>query len=178
MCIVAHLTCQLATPAKPGTRFASVGRVSGRILTILNVAYPFAPVGPDAVGGAEQILTRIDEALVAAGHRSLVIASEGSSVAGQLIPIPRFGGRLTPALRAAANRATRHALQAALRRSAVDLVHFHGLDFAAQLPPIGPPVLITLHLPVHAYPPSVFQIDRAAGADGFNSRKNAWDSTT
>ena len=29
-------------------------------LTVLNVAYPFAPVGLDAVGGAEQILALLD----------------------------------------------------------------------------------------------------------------------
>ena len=37
-------------------------------LTILSVAYPLAPVGPDAVGGAEQILTCLDAALVRAGQ--------------------------------------------------------------------------------------------------------------
>src|SRR6058998_755143 len=43
-------------------------------LTILSVAYPLARVGPDAVGGAEQVLTQLDAALTQAGHRSLVIA--------------------------------------------------------------------------------------------------------
>ena len=38
-------------------------------LTILSVAYPLAPVGPDAVGGAEQVLSQLDHALTAAGHR-------------------------------------------------------------------------------------------------------------
>ncbi|TIU34927.1 MAG: glycosyltransferase family 4 protein, partial [Mesorhizobium sp.] len=33
-------------------------------LTVLNVAYPLAPVGPDAVGGAEQVLSALDRALV------------------------------------------------------------------------------------------------------------------
>src|SRR5438046_2213726 len=45
-----------------------------RRLTILNVAYPLARVGPDAVGGAEQVLTQIDAALDDAGHQSIVIA--------------------------------------------------------------------------------------------------------
>lgn len=40
-------------------------------LRVLNVGYPFAPVGPDAVGGAEQVLADLDAALVAAGHRSI-----------------------------------------------------------------------------------------------------------
>lgn len=47
-------------------------------LTVLSVAYPLAPVTADPVGGAEQVLARMDRALVDAGHRSIVIASEGS----------------------------------------------------------------------------------------------------
>ena len=41
-------------------------------LTILSVAYPFAPVSRDTAGGAEQILAHLDAALVHAGHRSLI----------------------------------------------------------------------------------------------------------
>ncbi len=63
-------------------------------LTVLNVAYPFAPVGPDAVGGAEQVLTAVDEALVRAGHRSLVLACEGSTCSGQLLAMPTPEGSL------------------------------------------------------------------------------------
>ena len=40
-------------------------------MLVVAVAYPFSPVGPDAVGGAEQILTALDDALVQAGHRSI-----------------------------------------------------------------------------------------------------------
>ena len=49
-------------------------------LTILSVAYPLTEVGIDAVGGSEQILTLLDRNLVSEGHRSLVIAAEGSKV--------------------------------------------------------------------------------------------------
>src|SRR5579884_4092512 len=45
-----------------------------RILTVLGVGYALAPVGPDATGGAEQILSALDRGLVAAGHHSLVVA--------------------------------------------------------------------------------------------------------
>src|SRR5690242_2631354 len=58
------------------------------VLSVLSVAFPFAPVGPDAVGGAEQVLSALDRALVAAGHRSIVVASKGSAIAGSLLPIP------------------------------------------------------------------------------------------
>ena len=30
-------------------------------LTVVQVAFPFATVGPDAVGGAEQVLARLDD---------------------------------------------------------------------------------------------------------------------
>src|SRR4051812_27531074 len=59
-------------------------------LTVLNVAYPFAPVGAYAVGGSEQILSLLDRALAKAGHTSLVAACEGSDVAGRLFPVPRL----------------------------------------------------------------------------------------
>ena len=47
-------------------------------LVVLNVAYPFAAVGPYALGGAEQLLTRLDAALAQSGHESFVMAPEGS----------------------------------------------------------------------------------------------------
>jgi glycosyltransferase involved in cell wall biosynthesis len=36
----------------------------------------------------------------------------------------------------------------------------HGIDCHAYLPPAGPPVLVTLHLPVDWYPEHVFDLDR------------------
>jgi glycosyltransferase involved in cell wall biosynthesis len=47
-----------------------------------------------------------------------------------------------------------------LRHWPVDVVHMHGIDFHAYLPPPGPPVLVTLHLPPEWYPPSAFHLDR------------------
>ncbi len=113
------------------------------MLTVLSVAYPLARVGPDAVGGAEQVLATLDRALVAAGHRSLVVACEGSAVAGELLPVPVTRGPIDAAARAAAHAAVRHVLAT----TAADLVHLHGIDFDAYLPPPGPPALATLHLP-------------------------------
>jgi len=60
-------------------------------LTVLSVAFAFAPVGPHAVGGAEQILTELDGALTAAGHTSLVLACEDSQAAGTLFQTPLLG---------------------------------------------------------------------------------------
>ncbi|HYX25452.1 MAG TPA: glycosyltransferase family 4 protein [Thermoanaerobaculia bacterium] len=124
-------------------------------LTLLSVAFPFAPVGPDAVGGAEQVLTAVEEAAVRAGHRSLVIACEGSVCRGTLIPTPRWDLRWDLAdesLRETAREHHRRTIAEALRRWPVDLIHLHGLDFASYLPPPGPPVLATLHLSPRLYP--------------------------
>ena len=113
------------------------------MLTVLSVAYPLAPVGPDAVGGAEQVLATLDRALVAAGHRSRVIACEGSIVAGELLPIARAPGTLDDAARASAQAAVRQVLAT----QTADVFHLHGIDFATYLPSGGPPLLATLHLP-------------------------------
>src|SRR5258706_13791145 len=58
-------------------------------LTVLNVAYPLAPVGPQEVGGAEQVLSRLDRALTRTGHNSVVIATSDSAVYGRHVPIAR-----------------------------------------------------------------------------------------
>jgi glycosyltransferase involved in cell wall biosynthesis len=131
---------------------------------VLSVAYPLAPVGPDSVGGAERVLTALDRALVAAGHRSLVLAAEGSVTAGDLIPFRVPGGRLEPAVVAAARRRYAATLAAALLRArgAVDVVHLHGVDFAGYLPPPGPPALVTLHLPLSWYPAGALHPSRPA----------------
>ncbi len=125
-------------------------------LTVLSVAYALAPVSPDAVGGAEQVLSALDRALVRAGHRSVVVAQAGSAVAGELVAVPAAAGALGAEERAAAEAATRVAAEAVLARGGVDLVHMHGIDFAATMPRPGPaagaPVLVTLHLPPAWYP--------------------------
>ncbi|HEY4250609.1 MAG TPA: glycosyltransferase [Roseomonas sp.] len=121
-------------------------------LTVLQVAYPFAPVGPDAVGGAEQVLSQLDQAVTAAGGRSIVLAAAGSSAAGELIAMPLPSGAITEAERDAVHAACREAIGRLLRNRRVDLVHMHGLDFDRYLPPPGLPALVTLHLPPAWYP--------------------------
>ncbi|HYO55324.1 glycosyltransferase family 4 protein, partial [Archangium sp.] len=129
-------------------------------LTVLNVAYPLAPVGPDAVGGAEQVLTAVDAALVRAGHRSLVLACEGSTSFGELLAMPMPHGPLDETKQAQAHALYRDALARLLRTRRVDVVHLHGVDFHCYLPPYGPPVLATLHLPPDWYPRQVFRMKR------------------
>lgn len=120
-------------------------------LTVLSVAYPLAPVGLDAVGGAEQVVSQLDRALTRAGHRSIVVACEGSSTAGTLVSVPRVAGRLD-GVQTVVHARHREAIASALTRWRIDVVHLHGIDFDGYLPPPGPPVLATLHLPVSWYP--------------------------
>lgn len=117
-------------------------------LTVLSVAYPFAPVGPDAVGGAEQVLSQLDRALTEAGHRSLVLAQAGSHTWGALHAIPSVGGELTPEARARTHAVVRQRLAELIAWERPDVVHLHGVDFASYLPLPGPPCLVTLHLPI------------------------------
>ena len=126
-------------------------------LTVLSVAYPLAPVGPDSVGGAEQILSRIDQALVAAGHKSLVVACVGSHTFGELISTGATGDSLTDDVQQRAQARALDAIQRLLRECPVDLIHMHGVDFHRYIPKTELPVVATLHLPPSWYPQEIFQ---------------------
>lgn len=123
------------------------------LLKVLSVASPFAAVGPDAGGDAEQVVSRIDHALTAAGHTSLVVACEGSETAGELFafPLPAREALSPPdPLRWAA--AVQPAIDRALAAHRVDLVHLHGLYLDAHIFPAHLPLLISLHRPAACYP--------------------------
>ena len=119
--------------------------------TVLSVAYPFAPVTADPVGGAEQVLGHLDHALAAAGWRSVVIAAEGSQVAGELRSVPTVAGEIDGPAREVVHAAVRERIARTLGDTNVDLIHLHGIDFGAYLPTTAVPVLATLHLPVSWY---------------------------
>jgi len=121
-------------------------------LRILSIAYPLAPVRGNAVGGAEQILAEIDAALVERGHRSLVIACEGSQTRGELITLPHIKGALSASSVDLARARLARRIKDVLASRRVDLIHMHGFDFHHYLPPAGIPLLVTLHLPLSHYP--------------------------
>jgi glycosyltransferase involved in cell wall biosynthesis len=130
------------------------------MLTVLSVAFPFAPVTVDPIGGAEQVLAHLDRALVSAGHRSIVIAAEGSQSAGTLVPVPRATQPLNEAARKSIHVAVRETIIRVLEREPVDVVHLHGIDFESYLPPPGPPVLVTLHMPIDWYTRTALETKR------------------
>lgn len=128
--------------------------------TVLSVAYPLTEVGEDAVGGSEQVLATMDRILTEGGHRSLVIAAQGSKVRGTLFASPAANGLIDPAQRELAQKAHHRLIRQALSRYSVDIVHMHSLDFHSYLPESGPPILATLHLPPDWYPSHVFHNHR------------------
>jgi glycosyltransferase involved in cell wall biosynthesis len=129
-------------------------------LTVLSVSYPLAKVSPGTAGGAEQVLATIDKALVRDGHRSLVLAPEGSCCHGFLIPAQISSGVLDDAAKREARKVFKQLLESTLSRFSVDVVHMHGLDFSAYLPDGDVPVVVSLHLPLDWYPPHALQLKR------------------
>ena len=116
-------------------------------LTVLSVAYPFAKVTADSVGGAEQVMRMVVDGLVRAGHRSLVLAARGSTCGGELFAMDLPEGLLDDAARRRTTAAYRGAVRE-LVSVGVDVVHMHGVDFLpSYLPDEGPALLATLHLP-------------------------------
>jgi glycosyltransferase involved in cell wall biosynthesis len=128
--------------------------------TVLSVAYPLTQVGEDAVGGSEQILTSLDRALTQAGHRSLVIAEEGSAAHGTLIPSPKARGKIDDGERRWARKVHKQLIKETLASHSVDMIHMHSLDFHHYLPDGSIPILATLHLPPDWYPDSIFRSPR------------------
>jgi glycosyltransferase involved in cell wall biosynthesis len=120
--------------------------------TVLSVAFPFALVSADPVGGAEQILTRIDRALTDAGHRSVVVAAQGSSTTGEFVAVPACSGPIGCSEWERAHSYLRGIIGQLVAQSQADLVHMHGIDFQHYLPSPGVRVLATLHLPLTLYP--------------------------
>jgi hypothetical protein len=129
-------------------------------LVVLNVAYPFVPVRPDALGNAEQILSRLDAALARSGHESFVMACEGSVTEGILLATPQPSEFLDEAERQRIHEQYRFTLQSFVEKWPIDLIHMHGGDFYEYLPAPGVPVLVTLHLPLDRYPEKIFHLER------------------
>lgn len=125
-----------------------------RKFTILSVAFPLLPVGPGSGGGAEQILYLLERGLVDAGHRSIVVAANGSDVSGELLETPAANSEISDAVRTKAQQIHARIIEQVLAREKVDLIHFHGLDFYAYRPAQRLPMLATLHLPIDWYPSS------------------------
>src|SRR5438874_5105127 len=120
-------------------------------LTVLSVSYPLAKVSPGTAGGAEQVLATIDKGLVRAGHRSLMLAPEGSRCSGLLIPARVPSGVLDEAEKREARQIFKHLLEQTISHFDVDVVHMHGIDFREYVPDSDVPVVVSMHLPLSWY---------------------------
>jgi glycosyltransferase involved in cell wall biosynthesis len=121
-------------------------------LSVLNVAFPFAPVRSDCAGGAEQILLLIDENLVKCGHQSTVVATNNSIISGNLIPLPKVKDIVIESEKIVVYNLVKKSLHFVIQSNKIDCIHFHGIDFYNYLPVTEIPCLITLHLPTQWYP--------------------------
>lgn len=119
-------------------------------VTVVNVAYALAPVTRATPGGAEQVLAMLDEALVTRGHHSIVVAQEGSCVAGELITVPRLDEPFTDDVQIVARQRVRECVAQVSAKA--DIVHFHGIDAPSVMPPLDIPAVVTVHMPIHWYP--------------------------
>ena len=115
----------------------------------------------DAVGGAEQVLYRIDHGLTQAGHFSVVIACTGSKANGKLIPTGRIEGAINDATKLGIYPLYRQVIHQSIKEHTPDVIHFHGVDCLAYLPLTQCPILITLHCPNSFYPQDLFEIKRS-----------------
>lgn len=116
-------------------------------MRVLSVAFAAMTVGGASAGGAEQILSILDAAIVERGSESIVIAAAGSNVAGELVESCDH----------------RRAMDSVFARTEIDLVHFHGLDFRYYLTHTRAPALATLHLPISFYPAGLIEDCQARG---------------
>jgi glycosyltransferase involved in cell wall biosynthesis len=69
-----------------------------------------------------------------------------------LVPTPRPPEALDDFARERAWAAHAQAIRRVLDATRVDIVHMHGFDYHAYLPPPGVPTLVTIHLPPAWYP--------------------------
>jgi glycosyltransferase involved in cell wall biosynthesis len=126
---------------------------------ILYVAYPLLQVHDESAGGAEQILWTLEREMARSGAHTIVAASAGSRVSGELFPT----GQPCTEPDDYERRRDEHEDQIVefVRRrtregKAFDLIHDHSGSFWKRAAEIDVPVLATLHLPRSFYPAGSF----------------------
>ncbi|HEX7284981.1 MAG TPA: glycosyltransferase [Candidatus Angelobacter sp.] len=139
-----------------------------RSLQVLYVAYPLLTVSESSAGGAEQVLWTLERELARSGVQTTVAASAGSRVSGELLSTGQPCTQPDDFERR--NLEHQERALAFLRRRVqqgrpFDFIHDHSGSFwprAAEIPlrngsSVAAPLLATLHLPRHFYPPRVFE---------------------
>jgi glycosyltransferase involved in cell wall biosynthesis len=125
-------------------------------LRILYVAYPLLSVSPESCGGAEQVLCALEREMTRRGHFTVVAASAGSRVAGELY---RTGAPAQAVDQLASRQGEHHRRILQLLQADVgfDLVHDMSGGFSRHAGEVDVPVLATLHLPPALYEPGLFR---------------------
>ncbi|HLJ29877.1 MAG TPA: glycosyltransferase [Candidatus Angelobacter sp.] len=127
---------------------------------ILYVAYPLLTVSECSAGGAEQMLWALEREIAGHGVPTTVAASAGSQVSGELfitgepcIILDDFERRNLEHQ----DRIVELIHERAREGRPFDLVHDQSGSFWPLAAEIDFPVLATLHLPRHFYPPHFFE---------------------
>lgn len=137
----------------------------GETRSVLYVAYPLLRVSEDSAGGAEQMLFTLERRIAAAGHRTVVAASAGSRITGELLDTgePASAPDQYEAREAEHTAGVLRYLRQCSRQ--FDLVHDESGSFWRHAAECGGlPILATLHLPRSFYreewfrdlPPNLF----------------------
>jgi glycosyltransferase involved in cell wall biosynthesis len=146
------------------------------VIHVLYVAYPLLTVSSASAGGAEQVLWTVERELAGRGFRTVVAASVGSSVAGELFPT---GDACTqPDDYERRNQEHQEKIITLVRQRSragqgFDLVHDMSGSFWTRAQEVDVPVLATLHLPRSFYPPASFQSVAASVSFNCVSRSQA-----
>lgn len=126
---------------------------------VLYIAYPLLTVTDASAGGAEQVLWTLEREMARRGAATTVAASAGSRVSGELFstgePCTRnddFDRRN----REHQDRIIEFVEQRRREGRLFDLIHDMSGSFWPRAAEVEAPVLATLHLPRHFYPPASF----------------------
>jgi len=124
---------------------------------VLLVAYPLLSVSENCAGGAEQVLWALDRELRSRGHHTVVAASNGSQVSGELFATgePASAPDQFAARDEEQTRRLIHWLNSD-ECPQFDLVHDQSGSFWRHADRVPFPILTTLHLPRSFYPVESF----------------------
>ncbi|HWR16564.1 MAG TPA: glycosyltransferase [Terriglobales bacterium] len=127
---------------------------------ILYVAYPLLPVSHESCGGAEQMLSVLEDEMARRGHYTSVAACAGSQARGSVMVT---GAETVEPDRFSTRNAEHHARILEFLNSPqhhalpFDLIHDKSGSFWPRAAESEIPVLATLHLPRHFYSEEVFR---------------------
>jgi glycosyltransferase involved in cell wall biosynthesis len=121
-------------------------------LRVLYIAYPLLPVTEHSAGGAEQVLWTLERAVHGSGQTTVVAASEGSQISGELFVTGAAPEELDQIELRAAEQ-TRRILDWLLSGAVADFNIIHDMSggFWQHAAHVDIPVLATLHLPRSLY---------------------------